>query len=257
MAYDNVTVLVPSTVETVYGTGMFHIEKPDIYKQNNESSSIVSCIQEVFKLHGDDNRTVEDMKTYLNHYHRLGVDHFIMYASEQTLETSMNDLIGVLREASLHRSSKVTVYLLPSFHHGLVWRQHFTSNHCLYKSKEAAWVLMQYDFDEILIGKGVQDLHSYLSSQPASVDGILVSHYMPEEDHFRPGSTVRISSKSMCDWGKTLFRPKSVNVAWVHAPTNPKVCFFRICHIRDQTTFMLTALIICVNSKGLEHFLGP
>jgi hypothetical protein len=226
--FDMVSVLAPSSIETIHGTGVFHIESPDSYEQNDTSPSIVLCNKDIFRLYNSNNRTVEDMKTFLNHYHRLGVDHIIMYASEQTIGTSMNDLVSVIQEVSLPDSTKVTIYQLPSSFDDIIGvkKQTFTTNHCLYKSREAAWVLMQFDFDEILVGKGVQDLRSYLSSKPPSVDGIHALHYLPKEDYFNHERAIQVSSKSMQSWGKTLFRPKSVNVTWVHAPTNPKVSMF-------------------------------
>ncbi len=134
--FDMVSVLAPSSIETIHGTGVFHIESPDSYDQNDTSPSIVMCNKDIFRLYRSNNRTVEDMKTFLNHYHRLGVDHIIMYASEQTIGTSMNVLVSVIQEVSLPDSTKVTIYqLLSSFDDVIgVNKKTFTTNHCLYKS---------------------------------------------------------------------------------------------------------------------------
>lgn len=235
--YDSVTVLTPSTVVRTYGTGVFHIETPNSYKQDGKSSAIVSCSKEVYKLHSDNGRTAEDMMTFFNHYSRLGVDHFIVYAYEPTLGTSIHDLIRLLQEVSLPNSSKVTLYMLPSSYGDLIGlkKNKFTTNHCLYISREASWVMMQNDYDEILliskgtkeVQRGSQDLRSYLASKPSSVSAIYAPHYLPKEDQFNNESVIQISSKPMLSLGKTIFLPKSVNVTWVHFPTNPKVCLFK------------------------------
>lgn len=124
--------------------------------------------------------------------------------------------------------------------------QGLAANHCLYKSRKAAWVLGQFDFDEILVG--VRHLPSYLHSQPQSVKAISVNHYLPQDEHFsldRDGTpVVNVSSKIMPDWGKTIYQPDHVNISWVHAPTNPEVNLFsrnylKLLHYRRDKIKML------------------
>ena len=95
----------------------------------------------------------------------------------------------------------------------------------MYRSRKADWVMIQFDVDEIMVG--VHDLPLYLSSLEPSVKAISIPHHLPKDDHFpldgHLPSLLYASSKRMPDWGKTIFRPEFVKVAWVHAPTNPKI----------------------------------
>ena len=176
-----------------------------------------------------------------------------MYASPHNdkvgIGASLNDLIRIFQEVNLPGGgSTLSLYLLPSSQaHEL--SNYFTTNHCLYTSRNADWILGQYDFDEILTG--TKHLPTYLASQPESVKGLHVSHYMPKEDRFAPSGkeipVVHVSSHEMHTWGKTIYRPKYVNVSWVHAPTNPKLKLewnppgLKLLHFRrDKSTLMKT-----------------
>jgi len=233
-SYNSVAILAPSTVNTVFGNGVFHIVTPETHGE--QKSTILSCVTNTVKnLHGDNNRTARDMQTYINHYRRLGVNHFVFYTSEHVyhkdvgIGTTVQNLINLFREAYLPgKGATMSLYLLPSsyaYYLDYDIDQDFTGNHCLYVSREAGWILGQFDFDEILVG--VQNLNSYLHSQPLSAKLLHVQHYLPQDEQFPSNwhrqPVINISSDPMPSWGKSFFRPEFVNVSWVHEPTNPKL----------------------------------
>ena len=204
--------MTPSSVKVMAGRGVFRIQRPKGYEHHDASTSnVVACVARcILDLFGNNNRTADDLKTYINYYRRLGVQHFIMYASENNdkvgIGASLNDLLRIFEEVNMPGGgSTLSLYLLPSSQaHEL--SNFFTANHCLYTARSADWILGQYDFDEILVG--THHLPTYLSSQPESVKGLHVPHYLPKEDHFAPRgkelSVVNVPSHKMPTWGKTI-----------------------------------------------------
>jgi len=220
--HDTVAILPPNTVETTFGEGVFTIVQPDDHTIHNKTS-VVSCGRNVFNIN---NRTMVDIMSFYHYYSNLGVKHFVFYAIES--EDKLDLLFQMMQNltSSVDKAS-IVVNLFPSSYNRFsdISLEQFTQNDCLYRSRQADWVMIQFDVDEIMVG--THDLPLYLSSLEPSVKAISIPHYLPKDDHFpldgHLPSLLYASSKSMPDWGKTMFRPEYVKVAWVHAPTNPKI----------------------------------
>lgn len=229
--YDSVTVTLPSNmteVEHVYGTGTFQL-RTDLRQAPNRTR-VVSCGKTIFFA---DDVTLKDMEQYFRFYRRLGLEHFTLYLIEG--HPGLVDVLAAFQKAA-EGYNDISVFMFPTsytdrhlYFHPKDF-QALTTNDCLWRGRanRATWTMMLFDLDEYLFR--ISDLPAFLSAWPHDV--LSVKQYLPQQlqllvldstNTSKATITVAASSKPMPKWVKTIFRTEKVEVAWVHAPTKPKL----------------------------------
>uniref|UniRef100_A0A7S4NHC2 Glycosyltransferase family 92 protein n=1 Tax=Odontella aurita TaxID=265563 RepID=A0A7S4NHC2_9STRA len=241
----SVTIVPPSWTESVYGNGTFQLALP--YVQSRPlSSDVALCGKTIFNL---DDVTTNQIKLFLSFYRNKGVKHFTFYAIES--DPDFEDIRSELKRSDAgHNDITFIVFPTTYMSKGLYGKkikdlQKYTTNDCLWRERanHAEWTMMQFDLDEYL--GGIDDLPRFLSS--LSSDAIHIKQFLPKELEPFPEQGTEIYAAETIKWGKTIFRTEKVNVAWVHAPTNPAQHLERskrakLLHFRRNTTALINRL---------------
>lgn len=239
----HVSIVLPEWAERVMGSGgTFNLNK----EKSHQMGFLNSCLKHVY---GINNFKIQEVNEYLDYYSKLGVEHFTMYA-----ELDRGENISALADSLKSRSvgGKIALRVFSATtrkaYRTLGWGepknflQDQTVNDCLWRAKAAntSWTMMQFDFDELLVGTDY--LPTYLSN--ASFPGLRIEHFLVKFPHDLPrlhrNKVLNISSHPVPTWGKSIYRTSQVDVGWVHHPTAPKIHVkgskdLKLLHFRNAT----------------------
>lgn len=243
-----VSILSPSWAEPISGSGTFSITKPGGSHELLANKEIISCNKNVYNIN---QATTAVWGAYASHYRRLGVEHFVIYVEEGDDLEPAKDLVRNITAGMIRHD--FTLIVVPEVYRKLTHEtlpqkriQPISVNDCLWRARanNVTWGMMQYDPDEFLVG--TPNFKNFLSRYKGDV--LYVPHWLASTSttldggtgipDAEPGRTVNISSSNVTSWGKTTLRPDKVDVAWVHAPTSPKLDLsrlpnFKLLHFRE------------------------